>query len=130
MSTCKHVIHLIITYYTFQNKKYVSYKYNSTKDDTCMNTNYNFSTANQNRLKLVGFLHKVTCDYLHSISAYIYIYIYIYMYNIYHGYISDDAIFAFLRMRSIDILSHTHMLTKNVEDSSVSSSLIGGRERR
>ena len=37
----------------FQNKKYVSYKYNSTKDGTCMNTNYNFSTANQNRLKLL-----------------------------------------------------------------------------
>ena len=28
-----------------------------------------------------------------------------YMYNIYHGYISDDAIFAFLCMRSIDILT-------------------------
>ena len=46
--------------------------------DGCINTNYNFSTANQNRLKFVGFLHKVTSDYLHSMSAYIYIYIYIY----------------------------------------------------
>ena len=52
-------------------------KYNSTKDDTCMNTNYNFSPANQNRLKSVGFLHKLTSDCLHSISAYIIIIIYI-----------------------------------------------------
>ena len=69
---CLHVKHVIRT---FQNKNYVSYKYDSTKDDGCINTNYTFSPANQNGLKFVGFLHKVTSDYLHSISA-LYIYIY------------------------------------------------------
>ena len=63
-----------------------------------MNTNYNFSTANQNRLKLVGFLNKVTSDYLHSISAYIYIYThnYIYIYNYIYNIIYKLYIYIYI----------------------------------
>ena len=57
-----------------------------------------FPLIHQNRIKFVGFLRKVTSDYVYSISAYIYIYIYI------------------LRERHIPILTDTHHYDRHITD--------------